>query len=1368
MASNFSGGAGVANKAVSKLKNNIEATAESTRCAVKEIQDTWKAQDMSDIPITRWNENKGQYKEETPREPVQARYDTPEEMNARIQAVEQYTSSVAGAEKETNKLKTAIDKLKAEMKEMEKTGKWWGDDEYDEAAIKLEELSQEAKELRKNTLYATTEVENPFGLDTLAGKIKEAELELKNLEKTGKGLGSQDYDKAFQNLSKLKAEEKEYKRNLTGVADAEREASKLKAAAEAEKKALSDRNKQISEGRKRASKYQQVINQISNSIKSIGKAAKSAVLKIKKMYAAMGKLRQIGKLNGSKNTSQNFTDTLKTILKYTLGIRSLYVLANKLRNAAADGFKNLAQYSNATNSNISSIVSSLTTLKNALATAFNPILTVVSPILTKFIDMLSDATTYVGMFFARLTGQDYFTKAKKVNINYADSLEKTAESAKDATKALDDYLSPIDELNKYSSSQTENTPAVSDTTPNSSDMFETVPISDSLKNMVDKLKKYIKSEDWKGLGKYVANGINKGLKKIYNTIKWSNVGPRITKFCDAFTDSFNSIADNINWGLLGRTIGTGINTIVNTLDLLIAGIKWKSLGKKFAKGIEGFVNETEWTNLGKMLGHKFMIAWDIFGGIVHNLPYTDIGNSFAEMLNGAFSSVSFSQIGDTLATGLNGAFKTLHNFTVNFEWTDLVDDIVSGINTFIRKFEWTKNGKTLEEFLDKLCNSLVEFAHNTNWEEFGKGVGNMLAEVDWSEHLRQVVDVIKTTIGKLFDGLEESGTAGKIVAFLGKAFIAAKALDILGIKPLITKIVSHIAAKLLTKENITNVANAIKELFGGSTAEAAAEAETMMDGLGAAAETGASGFEALTTAVAPWIGAAGLCATLAIGIAEIAESISELIDSANGGNGRITDFGYTIDNLIRIMQNSNAITADQKQELFLLKEQLEDTDASADEYGTTLADAMSKGNVSLQDLQVAITQLKTDMNLTEEETDMLTSLIEQLGQKTQENAGITTEAATISKEQWKSMKETLSLLTAEGVIPFSDQLTTLSGVLMEQESYGATAEEAYDKMKKAMENMGMTTESITEVLNELFPNATASVKTSVDTNIVAAQEQITNSMETAQTDVEKAMKNMAEDTQTNTGSIKKDTDDSFKGVSKSSSTEWEASYDAVKKALDGMKTDTLQAMKDVMGYIQSYWKSVVLDTNSTWELMSRKVGKELNSMANSANVQGKVVANNLVNAIRGAENSILRIFNNIVSKANGMISNINSSISGIERGFTFTYNYTNPFDHTAHTYRSWLNLPRVNTIPYLASGAVIPPRSEFLAVLGDQKKGNNIEAPENLIRKIVREETGNSNKNGQSVYRVSANVAGRTLLDIIIDEAELRRNRNGKNPFDLD
>lgn len=47
-------------------------------------------------------------------------------------------------------------------------------------------------------------------------------------------------------------------------------------------------------------------------------------------------------------------------------------------------------------------------------------------------------------------------------------------------------------------------------------------------------------------------------------------------------------------------------------------------------------------------------------------------------------------------------------------------------------------------------------------------------------------------------------------------------------------------------------------------------------------------------------------------------------------------------------------------------------------------------------------------------------------------------------------------------------------------------------------------------------------------------------------------------------------------------------------------------------------------------------------------------------------------------------------------------------------------------IPYLATGAVIPPRAPFFAMLGDQMNGRNLEAPEELLRKIVREESGST------------------------------------------
>ena len=1112
-------------------------------------------------------------------------------------------------------------------------------------------------------------------------------------------------------------------------------------------------------------------------MKNIGSASKNAGLAVKSMVSAIKKAVE-AMFNLNKQTGKTRTN-LTRMLGMSLMFSGVFRAINAVSNGMKTGFENLAQYSNTTNTAISSLISSLTRLKNSFATAFAPVLTVVAPIISKFINMISKAITYVGMFVAALTGQDTFVKAVGIQEDYAAGLQKTSENTKQAAKntkkaneETEGYLSTLDEIQQYTSNKNDNA-ASGDSdvgnangyvVPDPSEMFKEVPIVNSIKGITDKIKKLIRTEDWEGLGEYVASGVNKGLKKVYNVIDWNKTGPKITKFCNAFTRTFNSLSDDINWELLGRTVGTGINTIVNTADLLITGVKWKNLGKKFANGITGFVTEVNWKSLGKLMANRFMISWSILNGIVHDLPYSKIGKAVADGLNGVFLRLSFGEIADTLATGLNGTFITLYSFTRRFDWTKLVSNISGGINTFIEKFDWEGNSEKLEAFLDNLCGALVDIAHKTNWEELGRKIGEFISGINWWEHLKQIANAIKDTLDDLFDGLEESSTVGKVVAFLSRVFVGIKIANIFGIDDLVIDLVKFIAKKLFTADNITSVANAIKNLFGGGTAEAATSAEEMMKGLGTAANAGAGGFSALAKAVAPWIGAAGLCAALAIGIGEIATKVSSLIDSANGGNGTITDFGYTVDNLIRIMQNSNTITADQKNQLFLLKEQLEDTNASADEYGTSLADAMAKGKVSSDDLQAAVSQLKVEMNLTEDETEMLTSLLDQMGQKTDEMATKTADSATLSKEQWSSMKDSLLDLYTQGVIPLDDQLTELSGTLQSQEAAGATAEAAYNKMEKEMKNMGMTNEDISTVLSTLFPEATMAVKTAVDTNIVGAQEQISSSMATAKADVEDATSSMASNANTNAESIKKGTDDSFKEVSKSSKTEWKDSYQAVNEALEKMEKSTLEAMKNIMGYIQSYWKSVVIDTNSTWELMDRKVEKALSNMASSAENYGNKMANSLVNAISGSETSITRILNNIASRVNSMVENINNSIAGIERGFTFSYNLQLP-----NGARKWgnysLSLPRVNTVPYLAKGAVIPPRSEFLAVLGDQKQGNNIETPEALLRKIVREESGN--QQGSSEIRVIAQINRRVLFDEFIKEAKARQEYSGKNPLEL-
>ena len=1177
------------------------------------------------------------------------------------------------------------------------------DKQLDEIWADMERLQNKQKEMQiSGSAYI-----DPKSTDAYKNTLQKYDEESQKLERTNGRLYS-----SYNNLKK-KVEEYQIKNN---------------------KLVLAMQNLQ-----KAAARVGAVMKNIGSALKNAGSAVKSMVSAMKKAVESM--------LNFDKQTKRS-----KAGLGKMLGMSLLFSGMFRAINAVGDGVKtgiqNLAKYSNTANTAMSSLMSSMTRLKNSFATAFAPILTTVAPILVKFINLMSDAVTRVGMLIAALTGQKTFTKAIGVQEDYAASLDKTADSAKKAAKEVKGYLSPIDELNRYDDGVNSAGTIGGNkyTGPSAGDMFEEVPITSSIKGIADKIRKLIKKEDWEGLGAYIASGINKGLQKIYDVINWNNVGSKITKFCDAFTRTFNSLVDHIDWDLLGRTVGAGINTLVNTLNLLITGINWKNLGKKFAEGITGLVHEVNWNNLGQLLDNMFMISWKIFSGFVHNLPYADIGKAVADALNGVFSTVSFSEIGDTLATGLNGAFTTLYNFAVNFNWKQMVDNIAGGINTFVSKFDWKGNGQKLEIFLNNLCTSLVELAQKTNWEEVGKGIGTFLSQIDWSKHLWQVIEAIKTTIGGLFDGLEEGGTAGKIAAFLGKAFIAVKIADITGIGSLVKLLIGAIGKKIIGSE-------AVAALSGSLTSV-----------LGKAASAAAGGFTSLASSLAPLVGTAGLIAAVATAAIVGTEKLAGFIETLQGGNGVLTQAGGYLHDYAGAMSSSNVITQKQAEDLWKLIEADESAGKSNAEMYDSFIHKLAEYGISAEQAKAILEQYGAQAGVTGTFVEDMTNKVLALGQGFSESAGQIDLSSLSAKEAISVLSDTLYTLSLKG----NEFSGTYQGVRSQLQDTGGSAKSAQDALNMvytALKNAGVPLDDLNAALGAEFPAATTAVTTAVDTNIVGAQEKISSSMETAKTDVENATSSMASDTKTNTESVKRDTDDSFKEVTKTSKSEWKESYGAVKDALEDMQRDTLKAMKNIMGYIQSYWESVVIDTNLTWEMMSRKVDKELSNMAGSADIYGKQMADNLVRAIGGAETSIIRSLNNIISRVNGMVGNINNSIAGIESGFTFSYNVQLP--NGGRRFGNYhLTLPRVNTVPYLASGAVIPPRSEFLAVLGDQKKGNNLETPESLLRQIVREESGKGQNDGNT-YNVTVNASGRKLLDIIISEAEMRRRRNGKNPFEL-
>lgn len=94
----------------------------------------------------------------------------------------------------------------------------------------------------------------------------------------------------------------------------------------------------------------------------------------------------------------------------------------------------------------------------------------------------------------------------------------------------------------------------------------------------------------------------------------------------------------------------------------------------------------------------------------------------------------------------------------------------------------------------------------------------------------------------------------------------------------------------------------------------------------------------------------------------------------------------------------------------------------------------------------------------------------------------------------------------------------------------------------------------------------------------------------------------------------------------------------------------------------------------------------------------------------------------IIDMVNSLLDKVESAQNWIAEALSFSISLPGWAQDLTGYSSFGISVPKwsLPNIPYLASGAVIPPNKEFMAVLGDQNHGNNIEAPESLIRRIVR------------------------------------------------
>lgn len=594
------------------------------------------------------------------------------------------------------------------------------------------------------------------GFYTIQDRIDAITDHLKTLESQGFGFGDAEYDQTYQELVLVEDELKRYKVTLAETARAE--------------------NQAVQAGQQTQGHFIR-LKSILSSITSGLKKAGAAMLLFHK---------------NTKKSNSSISSGIKNMLKYTLGISSLLVLFRKIKSAVKEGMQNLAQYSSKTNTHLSALKSSMTQLKNSLATAFNPILTVIEPILTRFINLLSQAATYVGMFFASLTGQTTFTKAVAVWEDYANSIGAAADNAKKALK----YLSGLDEIRTFT--EDKDTGYVA---PTPEEMFETVPIESKIKEFADKIKQTLSEmfaplkKSWEKYGGYIKQSFHNLIIDLLNG-DFFDAGKDASHLISGIFNFFTDAIGNVDWEGIGNKIGeflSGIDwmQILSSVGDFIwtainAGIDlWK--GAFYAAPIETAIISAlaiaKFTGIGSAITEAFKNALTrdlaATGGLISIVAGLTVGiENISAILSGEYKNASFASAIKTaisgLLVGVGAALMTGAGIAIPLGviLSFLITDVVVNWENYKKKWSVTQEGfknlllgdwKTaMDDFQAALLAQMeMDNIFNTVSEKI---VDAIFGEGTWANAL-QIIQSDNSVIRKLGEYVTEGFKAGVIAPF---------------------------------------------------------------------------------------------------------------------------------------------------------------------------------------------------------------------------------------------------------------------------------------------------------------------------------------------------------------------------------------------------------------------------------------------------------------------------------------------------------------------------------------------------------------------------------------------------------------------------
>ena len=923
------------------------------------------------------------------------------------------------------------------------------------------------------------------------------------------------------------------------------------------------------------------------------------------------------------------------------------------------------------------------------------------------------------------------------------------------------------------------------------------------------LDKFSGNLHWDSIGKFLGEGVNGALKNI----KWDIALSAAKNFGTGIAKAINSFFKETDFKTVGKSVANFVNTAI--VFALSSGkeLKFGQIGKKIADGINGFFRNIKAKELADAISTWVKGSLKTVSTLLKKTDFQMIGEKIGEFLSNLDLKGAMKGLGKVLWETIKGAFKLLKGL---FKSAPLETSLLAAFS--ILKFSGLGKavaGNISGAIKDSIGKSLAN-----------SGIGSTL-----TSKLTTIVGGAMVVFGEfgavssIFEGIaagEESvvsGLAG-ITAAAGTAFGALKVLGastpfgalitaataVAGAIHGVWKASSELDKQLAEQEEIEKYGqtlDSLKEEVAGVTKET-------KDWIEQSKEASESA----------WIGEATMLQNLSDRYFDLygkehktneemsemkriagllVEQMPELEGYYNQQTGLLETTKASVDALIESRLKEARTKAIEEQLVEGYKQQANQL-KEVEKASKSAIDAENK----MKDLH---SKLKEELGRREKWQAYL-----DLGEQIQNATGDTTE---LSLKQQKIMEE---LKKDHG--PYVDAATIEEDVRSAQEAI-EQYQTKYDGIIKSFEDSKSAYEDISKTVAEFEKDITKGMTDAAKGGVDGYTNWINS--RTAKKQVEDASAGLGD---ASVGAFK-----SKKGIDSHSPSKRfeEAGKNSVdgyvqginqnkQSAIDTMTTfasgivDTFNGMKEkfspkgkdavsgLEGGVGEKWRGFITD----WSSKKNETVNKYKDIKSDFLKKGNDIVNGIKDGIKNLwtgfiqdwsskKNSIINTFSNIKSSMMEIGKNIvNGIIDGIKSLWSTLTGWANDikkmFDikptaskgagvsmvgggspRAAAYSPAMYSVPNM-PIPALATGAVIPPNREFLAVLGDQKHGTNIEAPLSTIEQAVEnalKRNGGSGGVKEVTIKVPVEIDGRVLFELMKKFDLEQFNRTGRPSFQI-